>query len=82
MLEEIRKAVFGRVTLRVDHVSERHNLAPAVNLIVMSRDSMMQLRSHGAIEIIPGEPDRIYGVRIARDDSLGFGQFLAATVWT
>ena len=51
-----------------------------VNLIVMSHDTAQAIRREQIIvrPALKTEPDRIYGVRIAYDDSLALGQFLAA----
>jgi hypothetical protein len=53
------------------------------NLIIMSRDSAREImRSQGHADIHYArdqhEPDRIYGVRIAYDDSLQLGEFIPA----
>jgi hypothetical protein len=54
-----------------------------VNLIVMSHDTAQAIRREQmdmsiVRPALKTEPDRIYGVRIAYDDSLALGQFLAA----
>jgi hypothetical protein len=83
--EKVYRAVFETVvmTVPVPVTPDRSLPYQRVNLIVMSRDSAREImRSQGAADIMRGankaEPDRIYGVRIAYDDSLGLGQFLAA----
>jgi hypothetical protein len=81
--EKVYRAVFETVVMTVPVTTDRSLHYQRVNLIVMSRDSAREImRSQGAADIVRGankaEPDRIYGVRIAYDDSLGLGQFLAA----
>jgi hypothetical protein len=82
-IEKVYRAVFETVVMTVPVTPDRSLHYQRVNLIVMSRDSAREImRSQGAADIVRGankaEPDRIYGVRIAYDDSLGLGQFLAA----
>jgi hypothetical protein len=81
--EKVCRAVFKTIVMTVPVTSDRSLQYQRVNLIVMSRDSAREImRSQGAAYIVRGankaEPDRIYGARIAYDDSLGLGQFLAA----
>jgi hypothetical protein len=81
--EKVYRAVFRTIVMTVPVTPDSSLQYQRVNLIVMSRDSAREImRSQGAAYIVPGadkaEPDRIYGVRIAYDDSLGLGQFLAA----
>ena len=83
IIEKVHRAIFEGTVATVPVTPNVWRRDLPVNLIVMSRDSAREIRrAQGYITIKQGadktQPDRLYGVRIAYDDSLGLGEFIAA----
>ena len=84
IIEKVHRAIFEGTVATVPVTPDVWRRDLPVNLIVMSRDSAKEImRAQGYVVTInqgadKTKPDQIYGVRIAYDDSLGLGEFIAA----
>jgi hypothetical protein len=94
IIDELRKKVFGTVVLRglSPRLSDEPPMSPKTyrerlkpSLVVMSRESareIMRADYSNMVGILTpkpiGEPDRVFGIRVAYDESLQVGEFLVA----